>query len=254
VILLLSLAVLRTPAAWAQEEADKTGTNPLNLQQSAILFNEYQNLPDGGKYANILNFRYLLKPFAIGKGPAQIRLTLPVVSADRGGGSDFGIGDFNARLNWVPTITPKYGIVVGLETSWNTASEDQLGTGRNYLAPVVIYAMFLPSGLLFAPAYQQIIDIGGDSDRQSISSGVFDFYMVKPVKTGKGGWWILDPTLTLDYKHDTHVGGQIELERGFIIGPMGKGVASWYIRPGIGIGAFRAYDWNLEAGYKLVGF
>jgi hypothetical protein len=227
--------------------ADKTGTNPVNLQRTLILFNEYQGRRDG-HYINFLNFRYI-EPFSGNK--AAVRLTLPLVLTDLGEDTEFGLGDFNLRVNYIPRLTPQYGLFLGLETSWDTASDDTLGAGRNWIAPVVIYVKFLPGKTIFAPAVQQLIDIGGDDDRRKINQTVFDFYYVKPAKNG---WWILDPTLLIDYEGDTSAAGQVELERGFVIGPQGKGVASWYLRPGVGIGAHRAYDWNIELGYKLVGF
>jgi hypothetical protein len=226
--------------------ADKSGTNPVNLQRTLILFNEYQNRRDG-EYINFLNFRYI-EPFA--KNKAAVRLTLPLVLTDLGGGTDFGVGDFNLRFNWIPRLTPQYGLFVGLETSWNTATEDTLGAGRNWIAPVVIYVKFLPKKTIFAPTFQQLIDIGGDDDRGEINQSVLDFYYVKPAKNG---WWILDPTVLINYEGDTSLAGQVELERGFVIGPRGKGVASWYVRPGVGIGGHKAYDWNIEVGYKIVG-
>jgi hypothetical protein len=73
------------------------------------------------------------------------------------------------------------------------------------------------------------------------------------VKALKGGWLIVDPTLTIDYENSDNIAGQLEVERGFIIGPRGKGLASWYLRPGVGIGHYRAYDWNTEVGYKIIG-
>ena len=36
-------------------------------------------------------------------------------------------------------------------------------------------------------------------------------------------------------------------------GPPSKGVASWHIQLEVGIGGHRAYDWNIEVGYKVVG-
>jgi hypothetical protein len=262
---LLILALLAAAPALAQQEAaaaampaqsgdvraahaaDKSGTNPLNLQTEFRLFNEYQG-HRGGRYFNTTTFQYV-QPFAQHTAAARIRL--PLVATDLGGGGDFGFGDFNLRFNYVPRITHKYGILTGVETFWDTASESTLGSGRNVVAPVFVYALFLPNKALFAPAYQQFIDIGGEDTWRKINQGAFDFYYVKLVKKG---WWILDPTLTLDYEGNPAVSGQVELERGFIIGPQGKGVASWYIRPGVGIGATRAYDWNLEVAYKVVGF
>jgi len=252
------------PASGAAAADDKTGTNPLNLQRTALFYNEFQGR-GGGRYTNFLNLRYI-EPFADGK--AAVRLTVPFVAQDLAGrgtfsfgdanipveardGRDTGIGDLGVRLNYVLAATPAYGILVGLDSTWDTASGVLLGTGKNLLAPVIVYARFLPGGTIFAPAYQHYFTIGGDDSRARVTSGAFDFYYVKPARNG---WWTLDPAVTINYGVGNRVAAQIELERGFLIGPQGKGVASWYIRPGVGIGRYRAYDWNIEAGYKVVGF
>lgn len=234
------------PTGGAASTEDKTGTNPLNFQTEFRIFNEYQDLPDS--YRNFTNFRYVA-PFADRK--AAMRLTLPVVATDLGDGSDFGLGDFNFRINYVPKLTPKYGWVFGLETEWDTASDDTLGTGKNTLAPVVVYVRFLPGGRIFAPAYQQKFSIGGDDDRPDINLGLIDLYYVMQ---RPGGWIIVDPTIIIDYENGSDIGSQLEVELGRLLDPKWGGVSSWYFRPGIGIGAHRAYDWNFELGYKVVGF
>ena len=234
---------LTTPAA---ASADKTGTNPLNLQTEARLFNDYQRKPRG-KYFNVTTAQYVM-PFLEGK--AAVRFRIPLVASDLDGKSRFGLGDLNFRANYVPVATPKYGILVGLEASLNTASKETLGAGKNLLAPVFVYAMFLPGGQIFAPAYQQFFTLSGDRDRAGVNNGAFDFYYVKSIPKG---WWIVDPAVTLNYAQNTHIGGQVELERGFVLGAAGKGVASWYLRPGVGFTKYRAYDWSLEVGYKIVG-
>jgi hypothetical protein len=53
--------------------------------------------------------------------------------------------------------------------------------------------------------------------------------------------------VVIDNENDREF-GQIELE----FGQMMFGPTSSYIRPGIGVGADRPLDWNVELGFKVV--
>lgn len=229
--------------------ADKSGTNPLNLQNTAVIFNEYQDLD--GAYRNTTNLRYI-QGFA--DGTMAVRLTAPIVATDVGGETETGLGDFNLRYNYVPYVTQKFGLMLSCESWLDTASEDVLGRGKTSLAPVVVAAFFLSPQWIFAPAYQYNVslDVLGDDDRADIRESYIDLYLVW-TSANKQQWAILDPTIVVDHEND-HESMTVEGEVGQIFGKALGGVYSAYVRPGIGIGSYRAYEWNLEIGIKLIGF
>ena len=185
---------------------------------------------------------------------APLNLQRMVVTYDYGvtGSNEYGVGDINVRANWVPFINRKVGVMLGSEFSFNTASSPTLGTGKNTIAPVCVLVFFLKDGWLFAPAYQDTVSYAGDSTRSNIKLGAADFYLVKLTKS-KRNWFIFDPTIIADYKND-RVSGTFEFEAGQIVGRMMGGIGSIYIRPGVGLGSNRIYNWNIEVGFKLIGF
>ena len=233
-----------TPAA---SKEDKSGTNPLNFQKEFRLFNEAQFLQGRG-YQNITTLQYV-HPFS---SNFSVRVRLPFVGNDATGENQYGFGDFNVKANWVPYMKNKVGVMLGSEFSFNTASNSVLGTGKNTIAPVAVLAFFLNDGLIFAPAYQQTVSYGGDSARRDINIGAIDLYLVKLTKS-KHNWFILDPTILADYANN-RTSGTLEFEAGQIVGRMMGGIGSIYIRPGVGMGTDRIYNWNLEVGFKLIGF
>ena len=46
----------------------------------------------------------------------------------------------------------------------------------------------------------------------------------------------------------------LEVEAGTIIGRLGKARQRVYVRPGVGIGEDRPYEWHVEVVWKLIGF
>jgi hypothetical protein len=233
-----------TPVA---SKEDKSGTNPLNFQKEFRLFNEAQFLQGRG-YQNITTLQYV-HPFA---SNFSVRVRLPFVGNDVTGENQYGFGDFSMRANWVPYMKNKIGVMLQSEFFFNTASNSVLGTGKNTIAPGGVVAFFLNNGWIFAPAYQQTVSYAGDSTRRDINLGAIDLYLVKLTKS-KRNWFILDPTIIADYKND-RTSGTLEFEAGQIVGRMMGGVGSIYIRPGVGLGTDRIYNWNLEVGFKLIGF
>jgi hypothetical protein len=222
---------------------DKTGTNPVNFQNTMVLWNEYRDLP-GDHYFNQAVFEYR-QPLQ-DRG-AELRLRVPMVASDLSGDTEFGIGDIALRYLRSLKLTRKYAWAAGLETFFDTAGDDALGTGKYQLAPVVYYVMFLGPGRLIAPGYQHNFSIGGDDDRADINSGALDLYCLQMAKGGKS-WVMLDPGLIINYEDDNSVSGYLKVVLGASIG----GGASTYLKPAIGIGGDRSMDWSLEFGFKRI--
>lgn len=230
-----------TDQAGTAASEDKTGTNPVNFQSELRLYNVFTSLP-GGSYQNLSVFRYAM-PFS--NQTMSLRLEFPFVTTDVTGDTEFGFGDLNLRWLWTAKATRKNAVAVGIESWWDTATGDALGSGKNALAPVVFYVMFLNKQTLFAPAYQYKFDIGGSDDRPDISQSFIDLYYVYLPKPGQ--WITIDPTIIIDHESST-TSAQVEVELGRMMSP---GLSA-YIRPGFPIGGNQLIDWNLELGVKSV--
>ena len=244
-------------AAWgmsalAQEaapdaQADKTGTNPLNFQQTVGLKNEYNDLGDG--YANFTRLVYAYPLWSNLKLGAEI----PLLASDASGADEFGLSDIVLKSSWIPYATKKMGVALGADLAAPTASDETLGTGKWILSPSLTLAFFLPGNAIFAPAYKHGFSFAGDNDRADIQVGTADFYLVKKFDRNRQ-WLTFDPTLLFDYENDRYDSSTVRLTYGRVLGKLGGGVLSGFVKPGVGIGCERPNDWSFEAGVSLIGF
>ncbi len=270
--ILLLIGLFTFSVGYAQEEKDNTGTNPANFTYDARFYFEMAELPNsnGSYLTNVLEFRWPLgrdvaKVAGIEneglvhdlgkKFGARMRFRYRDLNLDTPGEGLFnnsnvsGIGDIDARILWMAYGSKNLIIVPGLEATFNTSSNDALGFGSNVLAPTLFFVFpgLLGKGSLFAPGYQYLFDVDGGENNE-ISRSQIDLYFVWLL--GKGSnWLIVDPQVVIDHKGDAYP-TLIELEWGYMIKPLPG--ASVYVRPGVGIGGDRPYDWNFEGGLKFV--
>lgn len=228
---------------------DKSGTDPTKFLRTLGLRNEYQRLTNDKSF-NLTTLTYI-QPFADGR--MNVRLKAPLAYTDATGDDEFGLSDISLRYNWLAHVDASQGILLSADLTADTASEDALGRGKWYIAPGLTYAMFLSPTMIFAPAYQHNISFAGDDNRNDINESVIDFYFVFTA-ADKKSWFTIDPTLVIDWENDENTPLTLELEYGRNIGTLWGGALNAYIRPGIGIGQDRPYDWNVEVGVTVVGF
>lgn len=233
----------------AKEAKDTSGTNPAVLTRTLAISNEYRFLPDD-EYYDITNLRYT-EPFLDGK--ASVRLTVPLDGTNLTGDDEFGIGDVAAKFSWIPYLSRRQAFILSTEIYAPTASEDVLGTGKWVAAPGLTWAYFASPEIIIAPAYIHNFSFAGDSDRAEVNRGDFDFYVV--YKPHAKRWWLTsDVTASYDFEAKT-APMSWEVALGFNLGKLANGGAiNGYIRPGIGIGNDRPYDFNMEVGVSLVNF
>ncbi|MER9401495.1 hypothetical protein NKI46_25620 [Mesorhizobium sp. M0615] len=245
----LAIALPVAGGAEAQEAKDTSGTNPAVLTRTLAVSNEYRFLPGDGYY-DITNLRYT-EPFLDGK--ASIRLTVPLDATNLAGDNEFGLGDIAAKLSWIPYVTRRQAFILSTEIYAPSASEDVLGTGKWVAAPGLTWAYFASPEVIIAPAYIQSLSFAGDSNRVDVNRGDFDLYVV--YKPHAKRWWLTsDLTASYDFEADT-APMSWEIALGFNMGKLANGGAvNGYIRPGVGIGNDRPYDFNVEVGVSLVNF
>ncbi|MBI5363683.1 MAG: hypothetical protein HZA53_10930 [Planctomycetes bacterium] len=228
--------------------ADKSGTNPAVFLRTLAVGNEYDALR-GSSYADLTTIKYI-HPFADNR--MNLRTKLPFAVSDAAGGTDSGLGDISVRWNWIADVTLTDAWLVGFDLMLDTASEDVLGRGKNIGAPVVTRAWFLNATTIFAPTLQENVGFGGDSARADVNETLIDLYFVKTA-ADKKSWLTVDPTVVLDWENDA-VPVTLEVEYGWNLGGAFGGALNAFVRPGIGIGSDRPFDWNLEAGVNVIGF
>jgi hypothetical protein len=257
----------------APVKKDNTGTNPVNFSYDFRLITEMQNFTGeaGSQLKHTMEFRVPLgRDIANLKGAGaadspfydmgnrfglRMRGYYQNLSLNADGASSpttevSGIGDFDARLLAIAYASKKFILAPGLEAFFNTASNDALGSGRDTLAPVVfaVFPGLVGKRSLFAPGYQYVFDISGDDERGNISRSQIDLYFVWILSGGKN-WLLVDPQIILDHENNKEF-ATIDVEWGFMIAP--KSGISGYVRPGIGIGSHRPFNWNFEFAIKFI--
>ncbi|NJM27629.1 MAG: hypothetical protein HC856_04210 [Pseudanabaena sp. RU_4_16] len=232
-----------------KSEVDTSGTNPAVFNRELNFTSEYIKVPTGN-YLLATNFNYT-EPFADNR--MSFRFRVPVVATDVLGRGRFGIGDVQVKWNWVADINPKTAVVVASELYVPTASDRVLGTGKWVLAPSLIYAFFIDKNIIIAPAYVHNFSFTGDSDRADIHRGDFDLYMV--YTADDKSWWVTsDLGISFDYQTGkTPAFWKVQYGRN--LAKLAGGVAlNGFIKPGIGIGGDRTFDWSFQVGLALIGF
>lgn len=268
---LLLVLILSSTNLFAQEK-DNTGTNPASFTYDTRFYSEMAALPgeSGSLLTNTLEFRWPLgKDIVKAKGMenesfmnslgakfgTRVRVRYKDLNIENSGNAPFnnsnvsGIGDIDARVLWLAYASKSLIFVPGLEATFNTSTNDALGYGANVLMPTIFFVFpnLLGKGSLFAPGYQYLVNIDGGEEKK-ISRSQIDLYFVWLI--GKGtNWLIVDPQIVIDHDTDKYP-ALIEVEWGYMISALPG--TSVYLRPGVGIGADRPYDWNFEGGLKFV--
>lgn len=245
VLALTSISALAQQAA--KEEIDN-GTDPTKFTTSAALIYEYNDLANGmSRQAPRTEWIFPL-------GQARrynMRLTVPVVSNDVAGNDNFALGDVAVRMSHVFGMTHQRGFVVHGELIFNTAARDELGTGKDVFKGTFIYARFLKHGI-FAPAFVQSVDVGGDRDRAGVNTTTIDFYYVPKLKDPRN-YITWDPALNVDWENNKEY-VSVAVTFGRSIGKAFGGNAQVYAKPSVLGGGERPGDWSIEVGFKVLGF
>ena len=122
---------------------------------------------DGGS-ANTTWFR-----FAAPTGPILWRVSIPLetrhVNNSSVNYSESGLGDLDIFAAYLAVTKPKFTFGIGPSASFNTASNDALGTGKNTLGvAAVVFAMPSPQFQIGGLVIWRT-DIGGDSNRADVN-------------------------------------------------------------------------------------
>ncbi len=251
-LVLFSIAVLGvsplTPVA--AQEADNTGTNPITFTYDWRTYFEMQSMPGGDNSLSILTIEQRMPLSQKVQFRFRVRSNSLSLDPDEDGtaAETSGIGDWDARLIYVPAVSSRGAVAVGLEASIPTASNTRLGNGKYTLGPQIFGVLFRPpgGGVLLAPAYQFVFSYAGDGDRADVRRSQFDLFYLWLASDRK--WWILaDPQAVIDHENDLGF-ALFEVE----YGRMMFGGLSSYFRASFGIGEDRPYNWSGELGFKAI--
>jgi hypothetical protein len=249
ILLLGASGCMPVSQVFAEETKDSSGTNPAVLNRSVSLTSELRFLANDFYY-DVSTIRYT-EP--LGDGSQSIRFSAPLVANDVSGDDDAGLGDLSLKFTSVAYVDRAKGLILSGEITAPTASENYFGSGKWTFSPGVVAAFFVSPEVIIAPAYIHTFSFAGGNDRAGINRGDFDLYTVyKP--TGEKWWLTSDMAVSYDFKSDkTPVSWKVAYGR--YLGKLaGGGAINGSIKPGIGLGSDRSFDYSIELGLSVVGF
>ncbi len=249
--LVLSLLSAMALASQTHANDDKidNGTDPTKLSTAASASFEYFDLVSGiGSNTLKLNYTTPLGE----KKNYSLQFRLPVASLNGIGNGSYDIGDASLRLTHVFGVSRKGGMVIQGEMVFDTAGRPELGTGQNVFKGTFIYAKFLESGAIFAPAIVQSNSLWGKDSRPDVNITTLDFYYVAKLASPKN-LITYDPFLTFDWENKREFAG-LAVTFGRVIGPALGGNEIISFKPTLFGGNERPSDWGIEVGYKIIGF
>jgi len=239
-----------------QEEAErlrklaaKYGTDPTAIVGRVQLSSLYSNLPHGGQLSDTIARVDL--PF---RGNWLLRVDTPFhrwLDLNRQGmSSTQGMGNLSAILGWRAYNTPEYAFLIGAASSFPTASDNSLGSGKYTVGPFIATGRFLPQweSFLFG-VFQHSVSAGGDPSRADISLTqasvqINTIWADRWWSTVQGAWQV-----NWEQKAKSSMTFEIELGRNMV------GQWGMYLRPGVGIWGDTvpgAYEWNVEIGTRYM--
>jgi len=229
--------------------AAKYGTDPTAIVGRVQLSSQYADLPHGARLND--NVARVDIPF---RGNWLLRVDTPfsrwVDPNIPGVGSTRGLGDLSAILGWRAYNTPEYAFLIGAVSTFPTASENLLGSGKYTVGPIVATGRFLPrwESFLFG-VFQHSVSAGGDPSRQDIS---LTNASVQINTIWAERWWtIVNGVWQVNWEQKAKSSMTLEFELGRnLVGQWGM-----YVRPGVGIWGntlIGAYNWNVEVGTRYM--
>jgi hypothetical protein len=161
-----------------------------------------------------------------------LRVELPVARYDTGTGtaSDQGIGNLLTRLAWRAVRGDGYAMVTGSELILNTASEANLGNGKNVLAPFAFWSIDIPAAKsVFFPYIQYGRSYSGETSREAVHytnlrTSLLTRWPSKVYSFVEVSYWI-------DHERSNSYSSNIKAEVGRFFTPK----TGFYIRPGTGM-------------------
>ena len=161
-----------------------------------------------------------------------LRVELPVVRYDAGTGAstDQGIGNLLTRLAWRAVRGEGYAMVMGSELILNTASDANLGNGKNVLAPFAFWSIDIPAAKsVFFPYIQHGRSYSGETSREAVHyTNVRTSLLTRwPSKV----YSFVEVSYWFDHERSNSYSSNIKAEVGRFLTPK-TGV---YIRPGSGL-------------------
>ena len=195
-VALFIVAVMLSTYAWSSDDIRFSVHNPISSMISLPFKLNLDYGADDGD-ATILNIQPVI-PVTVGKWNLVNRAIIPLAHVDgaiqgannpspQSGGSASGLGDINYSLYFSPV---DYGRViwgVGPSLNMNTASDDELGSGKWSAGPTAV-ALAQPDWGTMGVLGRQLWSFAGDSDRKDVNQFLLEPFLNYNLDNG---WYLI---------------------------------------------------------------
>jgi hypothetical protein len=229
-------------------EQENDGTDPTRPVKTLSV--SYEHLDLRGDFTSDSLILAYTQP--IGSGRNSLKAKLPLSSIDVLGNDRIDVGDISIKYTMIPKVTRSFGVVIGAEMTFDTASRAELGTGQNVFKGTLIYAKFLKNGGIFAPALVHSISVWGDGNRPAVNSTTVDLYYV-PRLRNRSMYMTIDPAMTVDWENDREF-PSLSVTLGYKLGRMMGGKGQMFVKPSASFAQERPVNWGVEVGFQLLSF
>jgi hypothetical protein len=223
------------------DPADKTGTNPANLQNVAELSNRFESVDDQ-LFADQVTWRY---GQAFAGRRMRARVDLPLTFGNLTGRTEAGFGDVALGWEWLAAIRGHTGFLTGVDLTFDTSSNDALAIGHHTVAPIV-GAVFVPrSNLAVSVRYDQRFSFNSVEGWPDVNKGTLEAAVVR--RFSEGSWLRAVTSLDMNFEQ-SETWGAVRGEWGRLL----FGGFSTWVRTGAGLGSSKPMDWTVELGFRVV--
>ena len=224
------LLIGSTNPVWAEEPAAGGGgkdlraaaQNPISSLISLPFKFTFDNGAENGD-ANFLNINPVL-PVTVGDWNLVNRALIPIIDAPGGisglpsipnptpGERETGLGDINYSVYLSPADPKKVIWGIGPSLMMDTATDDQLGSGKWSTGPTAV-VLVQPKPWTLGLLGRQLWSFAGDSDRNTVSQMLLEPFINYNLE---GGWYLIsDMIITANWEADSSNQWTVPLGGGF---------------------------------------
>jgi hypothetical protein len=223
------------------DPADRTGTNPANLQGIVDFSNRFDSVDDQ-LFIDQVAWRY---GHAFARRRMRATVDLPLTFGNLTGRTEAGFGDVGAGWEWLAAVRARVGVLTGVDLTFDTSTNEALAIGHHTMAPSV-GIVFVPRDVLVVSVrYDQRVSLNSVEGWPDVNKGTLEGAVVR--RFSQGSWLRAVTSLDMNVE-ESETWGTLRGEWGRLLS---GGLSTW-VRAGAGLGTSTPMDWTVELGFRVV--
>jgi hypothetical protein len=221
--------------------ADKSGTNPANLQNIVELSNRFESVDDQ-LFVDQVTWRY---GHAFARRHMRARVDLPLTFGNLTGRTEAGFGDVALGWEWVAAVRGRVGFLTSVDLTFDSSSNDALAIGHHTVAPAVGIVVVPRDVVAVSLRYDQRVSFNDVEGWPDVNKGTLEGAVVR--RFSEGSWLRAVTSLDMNFEPG-ETWGALRAEWGRLL----SGGFSTWVRAGAGLGTSKPMDWTVELGFRVV--